>query len=143
MLLIDGTLTFRSIHDHERMHDPAILALRARIEARPSDELLRARPRRQAIVEVETHDGARHSHRVVAVRGTADNPMGLAEVEAKARDLIGGILGRKRSEALIEALRDLDGVKDMAHLRPLWQAATPRPTKGARPSKGPVPQRGK
>jgi 2-methylcitrate dehydratase PrpD len=114
------------------MGDPAILALRARIEVVPSDELLRARPRRQAIVEVDTNDGERHSHRIVAVRGTADNPMDRAEVEAKARDLMGGVLGRKRSETLIGAIRDLAEVKNMARLRPLWQAATPRPTTGAK-----------
>jgi 2-methylcitrate dehydratase PrpD len=127
MLLIDGTLTFRSIHDHARMADPNILALRAKMNVVPSDELLHARPRRQAIVEVETNDGAHHSHRIVAVRGTADNPMNGPEVEAKARDLMGGVLGKKRTEALIEALRNLVTVKDMARLRPLWQAATPRP----------------
>jgi 2-methylcitrate dehydratase PrpD len=131
MLLIDGTLTFSSIHDHQRMGDKKILALRARIQVVPSDELLHARPRRQAIVEVDTDDGERHSHRVVAVRGTADNPMDRAEVEAKARDLMGGILGRKRTETLIGSIRDLAGVKNMARLRPLWQAATPRPMTGA------------
>src|ERR1700686_4572098 len=62
MLLIDGTLTFRSIHDHARMGDPEILALRGRIHVMPSDELLHARPRRQAIVEIDTNDGERHSH---------------------------------------------------------------------------------
>jgi 2-methylcitrate dehydratase PrpD len=132
MLLIDGTLTFRSIHDHDRMRDPKILALRAKIQVVPSDELLHARPRRQAIVEVETRDGARHTHRIVAVRGTADNPMERAEVEAKAYDLMGGVLGRKRTERLIEAIRDLAAVKDMARLRPLWQAATPRPVGASR-----------
>jgi 2-methylcitrate dehydratase PrpD len=131
MLLIDGTLTFRSIHDHERMGDPAIRKLRARIQVVPSDALLHARPRRQAIVEVETHEGLRHSHRVVAVRGTADNPMDRAEVEAKARDLMGDVLGRKRTDTLTSAIRDLAAVKNMARLRPFWQAATPRPTTGA------------
>ena len=53
--------------------------------------------------------------------------MNGTEVEAKARDLMGGVLGKKRTEALIEALRKLATVKDMARLRPLWQAATPRP----------------
>jgi 2-methylcitrate dehydratase PrpD len=130
MLLIDGTLTFRSIHDHARMDDPKILALRGRINVVPSDELLHARPRRQAIVEIDTNDGERHSHRIVAVRGTADNPMDLAEVEAKARDLMGGVLGRERTETLIGAIRDLAAVKNMTRLRPLWQAATPRPTTG-------------
>jgi len=132
LLLIEGTLTFRSIHDHARMADPAILALRGKIEVVPSDELLHARPRRQAIVEVETHDGAHHSHRIVAVRGTADNPMDLAEVEAKARDLMGGVLGRKRTQMLIGAVRGLTEVKSMGRLRPLWQAATPRPATGAK-----------
>jgi 2-methylcitrate dehydratase PrpD len=93
----------------------------------PSDELLHARPRRQAIVEVETRDGGRHSHRIVAVRGTADNPMDRSEVEAKARDLMGSVLGRQRTEKLIAAIRDLATVKNMTRLRPLWQAATPRP----------------
>jgi 2-methylcitrate dehydratase PrpD len=131
MLLIDGTLTFRSIHDHGRMGDPAILALRARIDVVPSDELLHARPRRQAIVEVDTHDGERRSHRIVAVRGTADNPMDQAEVETKARDLMQGVLGRKRTQTLINAIRDLAEVKNMARLRPLWQAATPRSKGGS------------
>src|SRR5580704_17962564 len=131
MLLIDGTLTFRSIHDRDRMDDPAILALRAKIQVVPSDELLRARPRRQAIVEVETNDGRRHSHRIVTVRGTADNPMDRAEVETKARDLMGGILGRKRTDTLIGAINELAEAKNMAGLRPLWQAATPHPTTGA------------
>jgi 2-methylcitrate dehydratase PrpD len=132
MLLLDGTLTFRSIHDHDRMRDPKILALRAKMQVVPSDELLHARPRRQAIVEVETREGARHTHRIVAVRGTADNPMERAEVEAKARDLMSGVLGRRRTERLIEAIRDLAAVKDMARLRPLWQAATPRPVGASR-----------
>jgi 2-methylcitrate dehydratase PrpD len=111
------------------MQDPVILALRERIKVVPSDELLNARPRRQAIVEVETHAGLRHSHRIVAVRGTSDNPMDRGEVEAKAHDLIGDLLGRQQSEALIAAIRDLAKVKDMARLRPLWQAPTPRPAR--------------
>jgi 2-methylcitrate dehydratase PrpD len=130
LLLVDGTLTFRSIHDHGRMREPAILALRDRIKVLPSDELLHARPRRQAIVEIETHDGARMSHRVVAVRGTADNPMGQAEVEAKARDLMAGILGGKQCETLIKSIRGLAEGKDLARLRRLWQAPTPRASGG-------------
>ena len=130
LLLVDGTLTFRSIHDHQRMEDPAILAQREKITLLPSDELRHARPRRQAIVEIEMRDGARHSHRIIAVRGTADNPMGRDEVEAKARDLMGGILGRQQTDRLILSMRDLADMKNMARLRPLWQAPTPRPAKG-------------
>jgi 2-methylcitrate dehydratase PrpD len=127
VLLIDRTLTFRSIHDHARLDDPGVKALRRRITVVPSEELLHARPRRQAIVEVETRDGARYTYRIVAVRGTADNPMDRDEVETKARDLMAGVLGRTRTEALITTIRDLAKVKNMARLRPLWQASTPSP----------------
>ena len=125
MLLIDGTLTFQSTHDYSRMRDRAVLALIKKIKVLPSDELLHARPRRQAIVEVKLSDGRQVSHRIVAVRGTADNPMDRGEVEAKARDLLLDVLGTRRTATLIETLRDLATVKDMTKLRGLWQAATP------------------
>ena len=64
---------------------------------------MRARPRRQAIVEIVLRDGRRLSHRTRAVRGTADNPMTRSEVEAKARDLMVGVLGSDRAEKLVEA----------------------------------------
>ena len=41
------------------------------------------------------------SQRTVAVRGTADNPMTQAEVEAKAFDLIGSVLGARRAKAIV------------------------------------------
>jgi 2-methylcitrate dehydratase PrpD len=121
MLLIDGTLSFRAIHDRKRMDDPAIRELRARIELVPSEELMHARPRRQAIVEVATHDGRVLSRRTVAVRGTADNPMTRDEVEAKALDLIGDVMGSRRARAIISALRGIADVADVAALRRLWQ----------------------
>src|SRR5258708_7543706 len=75
LLLIDGTLTFRSIHDANRGGERKIRALRQRMRVVRSDELLHARPRRQAIVGADPHEGEGHSPRIVAVRGTADNPM--------------------------------------------------------------------
>src|SRR5262249_17266824 len=94
LLLVDGGLTFQSVHDHDRMQDRAVLAVRSRIELVPSQELMEARPRRQAIVEIALRDGRQLTHRTIAVRGTADNPMTRQEVEAKALDLIAGPLGR-------------------------------------------------
>src|SRR5215210_4124948 len=42
LLLVDGNLTFDSVHDHARMHDPAVLALRRKIELVRSEELMSA-----------------------------------------------------------------------------------------------------
>jgi len=53
LALVDGGVTFASSHDFSRMKDPDILAVRKRIEAIPSPELTRAKPARQAIIEVD------------------------------------------------------------------------------------------
>ena len=121
MLLIDGTLSFESIHDRVRMQDTNILGLREKIALVPSEELAQAMPRRQAIVSVKTRDGRCVSKRTVAVRGTADNPMTQEEVEAKALDLIGGVLGARRAKALLRAIANLETVPDVATLRRLWR----------------------
>jgi len=128
MLLVDGALSFESIHDQKRMKNPAILALRRKIVLVQSEELAGAMPRRQAIVAVKTRDGRSLSKRIVAVRGTADNPMTQAEIEAKAFDLIGGVLGTPRARTIIGAIASLDSVPDVAALRRLWQ---PSGKKGA------------
>lgn len=122
LTLVDGSLTFASSHDRARMQDPAVLAVRQRIEAIPSAELTAARPARQAIVEVDCADGRSLQHRTRAVLGTPDNPMTADQVEDKARDLIAPILGPQQTEDLIAALRSLESLNDVRQLRPLLQA---------------------
>jgi 2-methylcitrate dehydratase PrpD len=125
LLLVDGRLTFDSVHDHDRMTDQAVLAVRKNIELVPSQELMEARPRRQAIVEIVLRDGRRLSHRTIAVRGTADNPMTRDEVEAKALDLMVGPLGPARAEELVSACRTVERCRDMTEFRRLWDAPAP------------------
>jgi len=122
LTLLDGTLTFASAHDHARMADPAVLAVRSRITAVPSTELTAAVPARQAIVAIETMDGRALRHRTIAVRGTPENPMDAGEVEAKARDLMAPVIGAERAERLIAAVAGLEQVRDARDLRPLLQA---------------------
>src|SRR4051794_37843048 len=129
LLLVDGSLTFDSVHDHARMDDPAVLAVRRKIELVPSEELMTARPRRQAIVEIDLRDGRRLSHRTRAVRGTADNPMTRGEVEAKALDLMAAVVGSDRGKKLVEACRTIEYVQDMCELRQYWEVAS-EPTTG-------------
>ena len=52
------------------------------------DALTRTMPSRQGIVEIALRDGRLLRHHTVAVRGTAENPMSRAEVDAKSYDLI-------------------------------------------------------
>jgi 2-methylcitrate dehydratase PrpD len=122
VLLLDGGLGFAAAHDEARLRDPAVLALRERIRLVPDAGLTRALPPRQAIVEIATQDGRRLAERTRAVRGTPDNPMARAEVEAKAQDLLGPVQGAERARALVMAIRRLERLGSVRALRPLLQA---------------------
>lgn len=120
--LADGTCTFENAHDEARMEAPDIQDIRRRIEAVPSRELTEAVPARQAIVEIETTDGRKVSHRTRAVRGTPANPMDQHEVEQKALDLIAPIIGAARAKELVAMVARLDQLPSVLALRPLLQA---------------------
>jgi 2-methylcitrate dehydratase PrpD len=119
VMLIDGTVSFKAAHDEKRMRDPRVRKLRACIELLGDDELTRAMPSRQGIVELELDDGRRLRHHAKAVRGTAENPMTRAEVDAKAYDLAAPVLGERRARRLCDAILDVEAVRDVRELRPL------------------------
>jgi 2-methylcitrate dehydratase PrpD len=123
VMLVDGTVTFRSAHDRQRMQDPAILRERAKVELIADQGLDQLLPKRVAIVEVTLNDGNRFSERVDAVRGTAENPMTRDEIVAKSRDLIAPVLGTATASALIDKVLKIENVKDIRELRPLLQKA--------------------
>jgi 2-methylcitrate dehydratase PrpD len=125
VLLLDGGLGFRAAHDQARMRDPSILALRRRMRLVPDVELARALPPRQAIVEIETPDGRRLERRTREVRGTPDNPMPQAEIEAKALDLLAPVLGAERARALTAQVRQIERLGSVRALRPMLQAYGP------------------
>ncbi len=122
VMLIDGTVTFASSHDRERMWDAQVLALRKCIELYGDEELSRAMPARHGIVEVRLTDGRELRHHTTAVRGTPGNPMTRAEVEEKCLSLTEPILGRKRARALCETVWNLEKVDSIRTLRPLLAA---------------------
>jgi 2-methylcitrate dehydratase PrpD len=122
LLLVDGRLTFQSVHDCGRLGDRAVLDLRQKIQLVPSLELMEARPQRQAIVELALRDGRRLARRTIAVRGTADNPMTTAEVKTKALDLMGDVLGADLAQALVSACTTIEFNPDMSGMRQLWTA---------------------
>jgi len=124
LLLVDRALTFKSVHDHARMHDPALLAMRELIELVPSQALMDALPPRQAIVGITLHDGRSLTHRTRVVRGAADNPMTRDEVEAKALDLMCWPLGADRARALVEACRTIEYSQDMSEFAHYWEPAS-------------------
>jgi 2-methylcitrate dehydratase PrpD len=124
VMLLDGTVTFESSHDEERMHDPRVVELRRRIELHGDDELQRLLPQRQGIVDVYLKDGRVLHHRTEAVHGTTENPMTTPEVDEKAYNLIAPVFGAERARALCDAVWRLEAIDNVRELRPLLMASS-------------------
>ena len=122
VMLLDGTATFKSSHDLKRMQNRKVLDLRSRIELYGDDALTKVMPSRQGIVEIRLRDGRELRHHTKAVRGTSDNPMTRAEVDAKSYDLLAPVLGKSRARRLCDAIWGIEKMKDVRKLRPLLQA---------------------
>ena len=122
VMLLDGTVSFKSAHDVARMRDPKVLALRRRIELRGDEALTRVMPRREGIVGIKLKDGRELEHHTQAVRGTPENPMIRSEVEAKALDLLAPAIGRERSARLCALIWNAEKIRDVRALRPLLRA---------------------
>lgn len=122
LMIADHGATFWSIHDAARMRDPKVLAVRGLVELVPSKELQTAKTKHLTAVRIQTRDGRWLSHSVDKLLGTAQDPMNARQIEAKARDLMGPVLGAARSRELIAAIGRIEQLGTLASLRPLLQA---------------------
>jgi 2-methylcitrate dehydratase PrpD len=114
--LIDGTVSFEMSHSRERMRDPAVLALKSRVEL-VGDRALRdpAAPR-SGLVEVTLRDGQVVRHFTKHPPGTKESPLDDAGLEGKVRDLVAPVLGDRQAGALIarvNGLEQLGSVRDL------------------------------
>jgi 2-methylcitrate dehydratase PrpD len=124
VMLLDKTVTFRSVHDKARMKDPTVLRQRAKVDVVADPRIDARRPRREAIVELTLTDGTQLTEWVRDVRGTADNPMTREEVVEKARDLIAPVLGSAACSTLMGRLLSLETLRQVSELRPVLQASS-------------------
>jgi 2-methylcitrate dehydratase PrpD len=118
--LVDGYLDFENSHSFERMRDPEVLAVKARIELVADETLVTVEAPRSAFVEATLTDGRRENVFVSHAPGTPENPLDTAGVNAKVRSLFEPVLGAERSESLIELVNRLEELDDIRVLRPLW-----------------------
>ena len=122
LMIIDRTATFRSIHNKQRMQDPAILALRSKVvlEA-PRGAAREQNGVRPPLLEITLMDGTVLTQDTGPVLGTAENPMNREQFVAKCSGLMSPVMGQGPSSQLIERLFELEKTKDIRELRPLLQ----------------------
>jgi 2-methylcitrate dehydratase PrpD len=119
VMLIDGVVTFKSSHDFKRMRDPKVVKLKERVQLIGAAELTDPNRRWHGEVTVYMRDGREFKHYTHAARGSAFNPMTREEEERKSLDLMIPVLGKQGSIKLIDALWNVDKVKNVRDLRKL------------------------
>jgi len=122
VILLDGTLTFKATQSYERMSDPRVREVQARVNLIGDPRFADQERKRPGLVRIHLADDRTVEKLVPAVRGTADNPMTRSEVEVKCRDLLRDVLGTDRSEALIQTIWGIESVRSVRELRPLLSA---------------------
>jgi 2-methylcitrate dehydratase PrpD len=120
--LVKGAVSFTDSHDLALMHDPLMLAQRAKVTVAPDPALMDPAAPRGAVVEVTLADGRTLSHFTKYPPGTKENPLSVEGVNAKVRDLMAPVLGARKAEGLIAAINHLETVGDLRSLRPLFTA---------------------
>ncbi len=118
MALVDGEVTFAGTHSYQRMSDPAVLAVKQKVELVPDESLMDPDAPRGARVEITLKDGRTVDHHVPHAYGTMQNPMDTETVNAKTRALLVPVLGSQRSEAVIAAVNDLENLPSIRDLIP-------------------------
>jgi 2-methylcitrate dehydratase PrpD len=122
MALVDGDVSFDDSHSYERMKDPAILAVKQRVELVADPKLMDPAAPRSGLVEVTLRDGRTVRHFTAHAPGTKENPMDTATVSAKAQRLMEPVLGGARTRAAIERITQLENVADCRELMRLFAA---------------------
>jgi 2-methylcitrate dehydratase PrpD len=118
MALVDGNVTFASTRSYQRMSDPAVLAVKGRVNLVADPALVNPEAPRSAKVEVVLKDGRTLNQFIPHAYGTKQNPMDSESVNAKVRDLLEPVFGASRTEAVIERLNDLEAVANVRELLP-------------------------
>lgn len=119
--LIDGDVSFDASHSRARMSDPAVNAVRDRIELIADKNLVDPAAPRSAKVAVTLRDGRTVESFTRFPPGTKENPLTGAAVAAKAHDLMLPVLGSQQTAAVIAACT---GLAEAQNCRALFAALT-------------------
>jgi 2-methylcitrate dehydratase PrpD len=111
---VDRVVGVVQVHSRERLEDPAVLALKDRIEYTDDPEFEKVWPgQRPARVQVETTAGQSYTVLVEYPHGSPDRPLTWDEAEAKFNHLCADW---DAAESVTERIRSLEEVPDVGEL---------------------------
>lgn len=123
LAMVAGNLDFDTAHSAAWLADPAVRALRARVQVVADPEIDRIQPRgRGGKVVLHAASGARHAKWVEHPRGHALRaPVGWDGLVAKWQDLLPRRLGARGFERFVSLCRALDMIEDIAEIMHLLE----------------------
>ena len=111
--LIHGSVRLNAF-EPDRLNDPQLRALMAKVELAADPELSRNFPRQRAArVEIETTDGRKLSHFQQTRKGDPEMPLTDAELNDKYVELVAPVLGDAGARALLKDLWALETLKSV------------------------------
>jgi len=116
--LVDGKVSFSDSHSRERMDDPQVRAVKARVQLVADRALMNPDAPRSGMVEVTLRDGRTVNHFTRHAPGTKENPLDTQGVNEKARSLMAPVLGAMGTEAVIQRVNALEELDDVRKLLP-------------------------
>ena len=122
-ILLEGKLSFELAHDYGRFQDSRVLALKEKVQLIGDAELEQSGHRFQGLVEITLTDGRTLREHVINCRGRPENPMSPDEVEKKAAWLLEPVLGKRNSDLIIDAIRQIELVSNVRDLTKLMTMA--------------------
>jgi 2-methylcitrate dehydratase PrpD len=114
--LVDGTVSFDASHSRDRMDDPQIRTIKARVQLVADRTLVNPEAPRSGLVEVTLRDGRVVSHFTRYPPGTKENPLDTNAVNDKARNLMAPVLGAETTERIIQRVNGLEELTDVRSL---------------------------
>ncbi|WP_196480960.1 MmgE/PrpD family protein [Burkholderia territorii] len=142
LMLADGRLTFKSIHDYVRFKDPEVIRLRSliRIVRRTAGDVQQrsvigatgdshaSGTSTDPAIQIVLVDGTRLVQDTISPGpGTPDTPYTREWMVEKARSLMAPVLGKVNTDKLIETILHLDEQQDIRVLGPLLRAEDDQP----------------
>lgn len=126
LTLVDGQLTFKSIHDKTRLKDPAVVRLRSLTRIVPGPTW---GPESEAstvpLIQISMNDGTKivQNNVTSGIPGTASKPYTREFAVNKSRSLLEPVLGKAQSDKLIQHVLTLESLGNVLQLRSLLQRA--------------------
>tara|TARA_B100001758_G_C18185428_1_gene491725 strand:- start:189 stop:755 length:567 start_codon:yes stop_codon:yes gene_type:complete len=117
--LLDRGLSFEAGHDFDRMSNDDVVQIMNKIQVETDPSLITPESPRQGVVEFNHTNGEKFRNHVVVVKGAMEDPLSTEEVEIKERPLLEMVIGKDKTDKLIDTIWNLESLGNVRDLREL------------------------